>query len=79
VYRRRMRPRRRRAWIGFALAAAIAIAGLFVIQGPLAGVATLVAMLAFIGACIHALSGEDPEVRERSDRVGLAGWIGGWF
>jgi hypothetical protein len=74
-----MRPRRRRAWIGFTLSVAIAFAGLFVIDGPVGGVATLVAMLGFIGACIYALSGEDPEVRAQSDRVGLAGWIGGWF
>jgi hypothetical protein len=36
-------------------------------------------MLVFIGACIYALHGEDDDTRAKSDRVGLAGWIGGWF
>ena len=65
--------------MGFAISAAIAIVGVFVIHGPAGGVATLAALLAFIGACIYALRGEDPAVRAESDRVGLAGWIGGWF
>ena len=36
-------------------------------------------MLVFIGVGIYALHGEDADVRAKSDRVGLAGWIGGWF
>jgi hypothetical protein len=71
--------KRRRAWVGFALCAALAILGLFVLEGAAAGVTSLAAMLAFIGTCIHALHGEDPHTRAKSDRVGLAGWIGGWF
>lgn len=74
-----MRPRRRHSWVGFLLAAALAVIGVLVIDGAVGGVVVLAAMLAFIGACIHALHGEDPEVRAKSDRVGLAGWIGGWF
>jgi hypothetical protein len=74
-----MRPRHRRVWIGFALSAALAIAGLFALDGAVAGVTLLAAMLVFIGACIYALRGEAPDGVKDSDRVGLAGWIGGWF
>jgi hypothetical protein len=74
-----MPPKRRRAWLGFALFTALAVLGLFVLDGALAGVTLFVAMLAFIGACITALRGEDPDAVSHSDRTGLAGWIGGWF
>ena len=49
------------------------------LHGALAGVASLAAMLAFIGACIYALRGEDEDTRKHGDRTGIAGWIGGWF
>ena len=57
----------------------LGILGWFVLDGALAGVASLAALLAFIGACIYALRGEDPDTRRQGDRTGLAGWIGGWF
>jgi hypothetical protein len=68
------RPARRRRWVGFALPAALFVLAVFVLHGPAAGVAALATMLAFIGACIHALRGE-----ETDDRVALGGWVGGWF
>jgi hypothetical protein len=71
--------KRRRVWVGFALCAALAILGLFVLDGPASGGVLLVTMLVFIGACIYALHGEDDDTRAKSDRAGLAGWIGGWF
>jgi len=71
--------RRRRAWVGFALCAVLAILALFVLDGAVAGVASLVTLLAFVGACIYALRGADADTRAKSDRVGLGGWIGGWF
>jgi hypothetical protein len=74
-----MHHKRRRVWLGFALCAALAVLGLFVLDGAVSGAELLVTMLLFIGVCIYALRGEDPEVRAQSDRTGLAGWIGGWF
>lgn len=74
-----MPSKRRRAWIGFALFAALAILSLFVLDGAVAGVTSLVAILVLIGAGIYALRGEDAEARKHGDRTGLAGWIGGWF
>ena len=74
-----MSRKHRRVWIGFALFAALGILALFVLDGALAGVTSLAAMLVFIGACIYALRGEDPDTRKHGDRTGLAGWIGGWF
>jgi hypothetical protein len=71
--------RRRRVWVGFALCAALAILGLFVLRGAASGVELVVTMLVFIGVCVYALRGEDPDVRANSDRVGWAGWFGGWF
>jgi hypothetical protein len=72
-------PKRRHAWVGFALFAALAILGLFVVDGPVAGVILLVAMLTFVGACIYAARGQDPDGVARTQRSGFAGWIGGWF
>jgi len=74
-----MSPERRRVWIGFAFFAVLGILALFVLDGALAGVASLAAMLVFIGACIYALRGEDADTRKDGDRTGIAGWIGGWF
>jgi hypothetical protein len=65
--------------MGFALCAALAILGLFALDGAASGAVLLVTMLSFIGVCIYALRGEEPEVRAKGDRVGLVGWIGGWF
>lgn len=74
-----MPPKRRRAWLGFALCVVLSILGLFVLDGAAAGVVSLVALVVFIGACIYALRGEHADTRARSDRTGLAGWFGGWF
>jgi hypothetical protein len=72
-------PKRRRAWLGFALCAVLSILGLFVLHGAAAGVVSLAALLVFIGACIYALRGHGADTRADSDRTGLAGWFGGWF
>jgi hypothetical protein len=74
-----VRSKRRRAWVGFALFAVLAILGLFVLHGAVGGATSLVAMLVFIGACIYALRGEDQAAIAKNDRTGVAGWIGGWF
>ena len=74
-----MPPKRRHAWIGFALFAILAILGLLVLDGAASGLVLFLAMLVFIGACIAALRGEDPDATRASDRTGIAGWIGGWF
>ena len=74
-----MPSKRHRAWLGFALFAVLAILGVFVLDGVVAGVASFVAMLVLIGAAIYALRGQDAEARKHGDRTGLAGWIGGWF
>jgi hypothetical protein len=65
--------------VGFALFAALAVAGLFVIHGAVAGAVLGVAMLEFIGACIYALRGQAPESVAHNQRSGFAGWFGGWF
>lgn len=71
-------PRRRHPGAGFAAAAVLAVLGLFVLGGALAGMVTLAAMLGFIGACIYALRGQDAETRKSADRTGLSGWVGGF-
>jgi hypothetical protein len=71
--------KRRRLSIAFALFAVLASLALFVLDGAAGGVAALAAMLVFILACIDALRRQDVDVRRRSDRTGLAGWVGGWF
>jgi hypothetical protein len=71
-----MRPRRRHRWVGFALFAVLAVLGLVVFHGAAAAGTLFAAMLVFIGACMHALRGEDPDAVERT---GLVGWLGGWW
>jgi hypothetical protein len=71
----RLRPAR----LGFALFVALAILGLFVLDGTAAGATLLAAMFVLVLACIAALRGQDPDHVRHSDRTGLAGWIGGWF
>jgi hypothetical protein len=71
-------PRRRHPRVRFAAVAALAALGLFVLDGALAGVVMLLAMLGFIGACIYALRGQDAETMRSADRTGLSGWIGGF-
>jgi hypothetical protein len=36
-------------------------------------------MLGFILACIEALRRKEADDRRSADRIGLAGWLGGWF
>ena len=74
-----MTPKRRRVRMPFILVALLAMLALFVLPGTAGGVAALAAMLVFILACIDVLRRQDADVRRRSDRTGLAGWIGGWF
>jgi hypothetical protein len=72
-------PRRRHAWVGFALCAILAILGLVVLDGVAAGATLLVTMIAFVVACIYALRGEAPDAVENTQRTGLTGWFGGWL
>jgi hypothetical protein len=72
-------PRRRRARLGFALFAILAIVGLFVVGGAAGGAILFVAMLVFIFACIYALRGEDPDAIAHNQRTAGAGWFGRWF
>jgi hypothetical protein len=53
--------------------------GLFVLDGAAAGATLFVTVLVFIGACIYALRGEDPDAIEHNQRTGLGGWFGRWF
>jgi hypothetical protein len=71
--------KRRRARLGFAIFAVLAIVGLFVLDGAAAGATLLAAMLVLVIACMFALRGQDPGDVRHADRTGLAGWIGGWF
>lgn len=73
-----MRSKRRHAWVGFALCAALAIVGLFVVDGAGAGAILLGAMLTFIVACIYALRGAQANVAG-DKRPGVIGWLGNWF
>jgi hypothetical protein len=74
-----MPARRRHPVVGFALFAALAVLGLFVLDGAVAGFVLLVALLAFIGACMYALRGHGDDAVERGSRSGLTGWFGGWW
>jgi len=74
-----MRPKRRRAWVGFAIFATLAVLGLFVLHGIASGVDLFAALLVFIFACMYALRGEDPDSVAHNNRSGFAGWFGGWF
>jgi hypothetical protein len=68
-----------RTRLGFAVFAVLAILGLFVLGGVTAGVVLFAAMLVFIGSCISALRGEDPDSVAHNNRTGFAGWFGNWF
>ena len=65
--------------VAFALDVTVAILAVFVLHGAVAGVAALAAMLVFIFACIAALRQPNADLGGRTDRTGLAGWIGHWF
>ena len=68
-----------RNWPWFSLAAALMLLTCLASNGIIAGIASLGALLSFLGACIHSLAedvGDDPErlapiVRE----IGIAGLI----
>jgi 4-hydroxybenzoate polyprenyltransferase len=74
-----MPPKRRHAWVGFAVFLALATSGLFLLDGPASGAVLLAAMLVLVGACIYALKGHEPDAIRHNERTGLAGWFGGWF
>ena len=74
-----MRLIRHRVRVAFALDAIVAILAVFVLNGAVAGVAAFAAMLGFIFACIAALRRPNADLGGRTDRTGLAGWIGHWF
>lgn len=63
--------------MGFAFFAALAFAAVFVLDGVAAGIASLTAIVVFVGACIYALRDEDSEAVRHNQRSGLGGlW---WF
>jgi hypothetical protein len=70
---------RHRVRVAFALDATLAILAVFILDGVVAGLAALAAMLVFIFACIAALRQPNADLGGRTDRTGLAGWIGHWF
>ena len=70
---------RHRVCAAFALDAMTAILAVFILDGAVAGVAAFAAMLGFIFACIAALRQPNADLGGRTDRTGLAGWIGHWF
>jgi hypothetical protein len=74
-----MLPKRYRLRAAFALDAMLAILSLFILDGAVAGMAAFAAMLVFIFACIGALRRSNADLGGRTDRTGIAGWIGGWF
>ena len=74
-----MRLIRRRVRVAFSLDATLAILAVFILDGAVAGVAAFAAMLVFIFACIAALRQPNADLGGRTDRTGLAGWIGHWF
>jgi hypothetical protein len=73
-----MSPKRNFVRIGLALATVLGVLAV-VLDGPAAAAAALGAMLAFIFACMGALSRQDAATRRDADRTGAAGWFGGWF
>jgi hypothetical protein len=74
-----VRPKRRHAWVGFAIFVVLAVLGLFVVGGVAGGVILFAALLELIFACMYALRGEDPDSVAHNNRSGFAGWFGGWF
>jgi hypothetical protein len=74
-----MRRARRHPGIAFAACGVLAILGVFVLHGTASGIVLLVTMIAFVGACVLALRGTDPDDAAQNTRAGLTGWFGGWF
>jgi hypothetical protein len=67
--------KRPRAWVGFALFTALAVVGLVVLDGAVAGVTLFVAILVLIGASIYALHGHEPNAGDEEHRTRRAGWF----
>jgi hypothetical protein len=65
-----------RARVWFAVAAGLAVVGLFVLDGAAAGGVCAGAMAAFIFACFRGLAGEHPE--DRTAGTGMFGGFGGF-
>jgi hypothetical protein len=65
---RTYKPRRNRMW--FLAFAILTVLGLFVIDGPLAGVALFVGTLALLVGCVMALAGEDTRRSEFGNFIG---------
>ena len=68
---------RRRAWLGLALVAALAIVTPFGLDGAVAGATCLVAMLGFIGVCIYEVRRRIARTSRANERAGFTGWW--WF
>jgi hypothetical protein len=68
-----MQSPKRRTWPPFAAVAVLSVLGLFVLDGPAAGVVLFVALLGLIGAAINALRGE-----RVNDGLGGIGGGTGW-
>ncbi|HWT26094.1 MAG TPA: hypothetical protein VN213_21485 [Solirubrobacteraceae bacterium] len=66
-----------RRWPWFALSAALAVLGIVVLDGGVAGVVSLAAFLTLFGACMRGLvidAREDPERVRQLSRIGVIGW-----
>jgi hypothetical protein len=62
--------RRRKSWPWFAAFAVLTVLGLFVIGGPLGGIATFGAFISFLIGLMAAVAGEDARDAERLN-IGL--------
>lgn len=71
--------RKHGVWFGFALFATLIGLALLVLDGALAGVVSLAAVLVFVAVCANALREADPAASDRAHRTGIGGWFGGWF
>jgi len=68
-----MRTHSRKLWPLFLVSGVVAVLGLFVLDGVVAGVLSLVACVGLLGTAIYALAGEDV-----NDGAGGLGGLGGW-
>ena len=70
-----MRSHRHHPWLGFVPFLVLAALGFVLLDGPAAGVVSLLAVLALLGACMYALRGVDREAVRQSERTNGAGWF----
>ena len=70
-----MRSKRRHPWLGVVPCLVLAALGFVVLDGPGAGVVSLLAVLTFLGACMYALRSHDSASVRRSERTNMAGWF----